>query len=104
MQCVALLLCTVRGSIDAFRISDVFTSRGFPERLAQLATMSSKHGTVSIAAGNFAFVHVGAGERDVYVPRPVLDAVGGLKTGQRVAFEAVNGPLGPVATKVTRSL
>ena len=66
--------------------------------------MSSKQGTVTLAPGHFAFVHVGAGERDVYVPRPVLDAVGGLKTGQRVAFEAVNGPLGPVATKVTRSL
>ena len=66
--------------------------------------MSSKHGTVTLAPGTFAFVHVGAGERDVYVPRPVLDAVGGLKTGQRVTLEAVSGPMGPVAPKVTRSL
>ena len=66
--------------------------------------MSSKQGTVTLAPGHFAFVDVGAGERDLYVPRPVLDAVGGLKTGQRVTLEAVSGPMGPMATKVTRSL
>ena len=31
LQCVALLLCTVHGSIDAFRISDIFATRGFAD-------------------------------------------------------------------------
>ena len=31
LQCVALLLCTVRGSIGAFRISDIFATRGFAD-------------------------------------------------------------------------
>ena len=64
----------------------------------------SKQGTVTLAPGRFAFVHVGAGERDVYVPRAALDAVGGLKPGQQVTVEVVNGPNGPMASKVTRSL
>ena len=65
--------------------------------------MSSKQGTVTVALGHFAFVHV-AGERNVYVPRAVMDAAGGLAAGQRVVVETVSGPMGPMATKVTRSL
>ena len=72
--------------------------------MVQLASMSSKQGTVTLASGHFAFVNVGAGVRHVYVPRPVLDAVGGLTAGQRVTVEVVSGPNGPMASKVTRSL
>ena len=72
--------------------------------MVQLASMSSKQGTVTVAVQHFAIVHV-AGEGDVYIPRPVMDTAGGrLTAGQRVVVETVTGPSGPRATKVTRSL
>ena len=72
--------------------------------VVQLASMSSKQGTVTVAVRHFAIVHV-AGEGDVYIPRPVMDTAGGrLTAGQRVVVETVTGPRGPMATKVTRSL
>ena len=95
VQCTALL--TRSAFLTFSRLADLPT-------VVQLASMSSKQGTVTVAVRHFAIVHV-AGEGDVYIPRPVMDTAGGrLTAGQRVVVETVTGPRGPMATKVTRSL
>ena len=95
VQCTAPL--TRSAFLTFSRLADLPT-------VVQLASMSSKQGTVTVAVRHFAIAHV-AGEGDVYIPRPVMDTAGGrLTAGQRVVVETVTGPRGPMATKVTRSL